>query len=168
MLFALRPSLDMVLHLRESSSNLGWFKLIKVSFIDSVANLCSCWSEFSRQKTHCKSTFVQLIFKSLIYTSSNLRLGSTFKLFLGLMSNVTFKYFLINWCCKTLPIFKKRKETHQNKTTMKKKSLTQQESNPRPSMCKDNELSIAPLIHCWDCIKKIIKLIVFNNFVPTR
>ena len=42
-----------------------------------------------------------------------------------------------------LPICFLKKETKQNKTTTKKeKSLTQQESNLRPSMCKDNALSV--------------------------
>ena len=45
-------------------------------------------------------------------------------------------------------IKKKKRNTTKQNNYEKKKSLTQQESNPRPSMCKDNELSIAPLIHC--------------------
>ena len=44
-----------------------------------------------------------------------------------------------------------KKKTKQNKTKRlrkKEKILTRRESNPRPSTCKGNVLSIAPRNHC--------------------
>ena len=65
-------------------------------------------------------------------------------------------YFLINWCCKTLPICFFKTET--KRLRKKEKSITRQESNAKPLTCNGNTLSIAPRNHCWErssnyCIK---------------
>ena len=45
-------------------------------------------------------------------------------------------------------LFFKRNKTKQNDYEKKEKSLIRQESNPRPSTCKGNALSIASRNHC--------------------
>ena len=77
-------------------------------------------------------------------TSSNLRLGSAFELFLGLLSNVTLFPNNLMLQNASYMFFLKKK---QNKMTTKK-SVMQQESNPGPSTSKGNALSIAPHNHC--------------------
>ena len=45
--------------------------------------------------------------------------------------------------------YKRRNKTKQNENEKKEKSVTRQESNPRPSASKGNALSIAPRDHCY-------------------
>ena len=51
----------------------------------------------------------------------------------------------------------------ENKTKTKKKSLTRKKSNPRPSTCKGNALSIALRNHCLDQLTSTENTITYHN-----
>ena len=63
--------------------------------------------------------------------------------------------------------FLKRNKTNENDYENKKKSITWQESNPRPSTSNGNALSIAPCNHCrtWT-IAKLIVFILHSKYFP--
>ena len=93
-----------------------------------------------------------------IITSKQSQIKMCVQAFLGLLSNATLFPNKLMLQIASYTFFLKRNKTKQNDYKKKGKSLTWQESNPRPQMCEGNTLSIAPGNHCKDCISNKLYL----------